>query len=222
MTNTRKRRWRPAITLPLGGLVVVLAVGTLRDPCFWLTAEQRGDRLMAREDWKRAASAYADPWHVGTALYRHGDFDAAASMFARVPGANGAFDRGNALLMHGSYDEAIASYDRALGFQPGWKEAQDNRDLAAARKKASADAGKDRQQESAGAYDADEIVVAPTGADRAVPAPDTSGEGPSDAELRATWLRRVRTTPGQFLRAKFTYEAASASRAGSTTGGEKR
>ena len=30
----------------------------------------------------------------------------------------------------------------------------------------------------------------------------------SDAELRATLLRRVQTSPGDFLRAKFAYQAA--------------
>jgi Ca-activated chloride channel family protein len=30
----------------------------------------------------------------------------------------------------------------------------------------------------------------------------------SDEEMRATWLRRVQTTPGDFLRAKFAYQTA--------------
>ena len=81
----------------------------------------------------QAAEAYADPWHIGVAQFRNGDFEAAAQTFARVPGANGAFNRGNALLMHGNYDGALESYDRALGFTPGWKEAEENRALALAR-----------------------------------------------------------------------------------------
>jgi Ca-activated chloride channel family protein len=35
-----------------------------------------------------------------------------------------------------------------------------------------------------------------------------NGEALSDEDLRATWLRRVQTTPGDFLRAKFAYQAA--------------
>jgi Ca-activated chloride channel homolog len=35
-----------------------------------------------------------------------------------------------------------------------------------------------------------------------------SKETMSDAELRATWLRQVQTTPGDFLRAKFAYQAS--------------
>ena len=39
---------------------------------------------------------------------------------------------------------------------------------------------------------------------------DLNGQALSDAELQATWLRRVQTTPGDFLRAKFAYQAAHA------------
>jgi Ca-activated chloride channel family protein len=35
-----------------------------------------------------------------------------------------------------------------------------------------------------------------------------NGEQMSDADLRATWLRRVQTSPGDFLQAKFAYQAA--------------
>ena len=67
----------------------------------------------------------------GLALYRAGDFEKAAKAFARVPGAEGAYNQGDALLMHGAYDQAIASFDRALGFRPDWKEAQDNEAIVA-------------------------------------------------------------------------------------------
>jgi Ca-activated chloride channel family protein len=41
--------------------------------------------------------------------------------------------------------------------------------------------------------------------------PDLAAEGPaSDADLQATWLRRLQTTPGDFLKAKFAYQAAHA------------
>jgi Ca-activated chloride channel family protein len=38
--------------------------------------------------------------------------------------------------------------------------------------------------------------------------PESAGAGKlSDAELQATWLRRVQTTPGDFLRVKFSYQS---------------
>lgn len=155
-----------------------------------------------------AAKAYRDPWRIATAQYRHGDFEAAAKTFARVPGAKGAFDQGNAWLMHGKYDAAVASYDRALGFQHGWREAEENKALALARKARIDASGKDRDKEGTDKVKPDDVVFDQKGEDKkGEPVELASGEV-SDEELRATWLRRVQTTPGDFLRAKFAYQAA--------------
>jgi len=199
-------RWlRPGV---VALAVLGLAWGSWRDPQFWRTAQQRGDRLLAQQQYREAAQAYRDPWHIAVAQYRNGDFKEAAATFARVPGADGAFDQGNALLMHGAYDDAIASYDRALGFRPGWREAQENRALALARKQQIEDAGEDREQESADAYQPDDTVVDKGGQDDKSKPRDMNSQQLSDAELRASWLRRVQTTPGDFLRAKFAWQAA--------------
>src|SRR5262245_18921555 len=115
-------------------LALGLAVGTVRNPDFWRTADERGEALSRARKFDAAAKAYTDLWRIGVAQYRAGNFEAAAKTFARVPGAPGAFDAGNAWLMHGKYDQAIAAYDRALGFRPGWKEAEDNRPIAVARR----------------------------------------------------------------------------------------
>jgi Ca-activated chloride channel family protein len=188
--------------------LLILVAGTIRNPQFWLTADQRGDRLLAQKKFSEAAKAYSDPWHVAVAQYRNGDFEAAAKTFARVPGADGAFDQGNAWLMHGKYDAAIKSYDRALGFHPGWKEAEDNKALALARKAMLEAPAKHRAEDQTGAYTADKIVFDQKGDDKKAKPREINGKKMSDAELRALWLRRVQTTPGDFLRAKFAYQAA--------------
>jgi Ca-activated chloride channel homolog len=190
----------------------VLAWGSWRVPGFWITPDRHGDRLLAAGDYESAADTYRDPWRIGTAQYRNGDFKKAAATFARVPGAIGAFDQGNAELMHGAYDAAVKSFDRALGFRPGWTEARENKALAIARRQRLEDAGANREQESTGAYEPDETVVDSGGEDRDPPSePEAiNGNALSDSELRATWLRRVQTTPGDFLRAKFAYQAARA------------
>jgi len=192
----------------VASFVLILVAGTIRNPHFWLTAEQRGDRFMAQKKFAEAAKAYSDPWRVGVAQYRNGDFKEAAATFARVPGADGAFDRGNAWLMHGKYDEAIESYDRALIFRPGWKDAQDNKALAQARKAIMEASSKYRADESANAYKPDKISFDQKGEDKKGKPTEINGEKLSDAELRALWLRRVQTTPGDFLQAKFAYQAA--------------
>lgn len=200
--------WRNSFVALIIFVLIYLAYGTWANPNFWLTETQRGDHLMKEKRYADAVKIYQDPWHIGVAQYRNGDFKEAVQTFARVPGADGAFDRGNALLMHGAYDEAIASYQRALSFRPGWTAAQENMALAQARQKAIDDAGKNRDQESAGAYKPDETAFDQKGDDKNSKPVDMNEQQLSDESLRATWLRRVQTTPGDFLRAKFAYQAA--------------
>ncbi len=197
----------------LAGLGLFLLVQSLREPHFWITADQKGSRLFHQGRYAEAAKAFTDPWWIATSQYRHGDFEVAAKTFARVPGAKGAYDQGNAWLMNGKYDAAIASYDRALGFQPGWKEAEENKALAVARKQRLDASGKDRDQESTEAYKPDEIVFDQKGEDKQGKPMELGSEKMSDDELRASWLRRVQTTPSDFLKAKFASQAASSAKA---------
>lgn len=198
-------RWLAA--LGVGVFAVAIVVGSIRNPHFWRTSEQQGDRLLVEKRFAAAAKAYSDPWHMGVAQYRNGDFEAAARTFARVPGATGAFNQGNAWLMHGKYDTAIESYDRALGFRPGWQEAEENKALARARQAALDASGKDREQEATEAYKPDELVFDLKGENQNEKPIEMNDKQLSDEELRSTWLRRVQTTPGDFLRAKFAYQA---------------
>ena len=195
-------------------LALVLAVGTVRNPNFWRTADERGDAFSRARNFDAAAKAYTDPWRIGVAQYRAGNFEAAAKTFARVPGAAGAFDAGDAWLMHGKYEQAIAAYDRALGFRPGWKEAEDNRALAVARRDKHAAAGEYRDEEEPPDEKPDDIVFDQKGGAARKPPELAGGQPLSDEALQATWLRRVQTTPGDFLRAKFAYEAQSATATG--------
>ena len=191
-------------------LVLVLVLETVRDRNFWTTADQRSDVLFQAGKFAQAAKVSADPWRIGTAQYRNGDFEAAAKTFARVPGAIGAYNQGNAWLMHGKYDAAVASYDRALGFRSGWKEAEENKALALARKAKIEASGEDRDQEQTTDEKADDIVFDQKGDDQKGKPVELAGGEMSDEQLRATWLRQVQTKPGDFLRAKFAYQAAHA------------
>jgi len=83
---------RTAILLLAILFLSVLAYGSWNNPNFWRTANQRGDHLMNKKQFKQAANAYEDPWHIGMAQYRNGDFKEAGPTFARVPGADGAFN----------------------------------------------------------------------------------------------------------------------------------
>ena len=193
------------------GFITVLVIGAAREPDFWRTPDRRGDALFRAGKFAEASNIYSDPARIGVAQYRNAEFDAAVKTFSRVPGAVGAFNQGNALVMLGKYDAAIQSYDRALGFRPGWQEAEENKSIAMIRKKRLDESSKNREIESAEAYDPDKIAFDMKGKDqKALPTEMTQGTM-SDAELRATWLRQVQTTPGDFLRAKFAYQASQLS-----------
>ena len=173
----------------------------------WLTPDQHGAWLMARQRYAEAARHFSDPLWQGTALYRDGLFKEAAAAFARVESPEAAFDRGNALLMHGKYSDAIASYDRALRQRPDWREAEANRDLAEARRQ-MLEPPKDNAGGTGGQLKPDEIVFD----DRPQQSGDSkevevvTGGQMSDEQLQALWLRRVQTKPEDFLRAKFAYQ----------------
>jgi len=207
MNKPIHRPHRIAILLSVTFLAA-LVFGTIRDHNFWRTPDQRGDALLRAGKFAEAAKSYGDPWRIGVAQYRNGDFEAAAKTFTRVPGGIGAFDQGNALLMHGNYDGAISTYDRALGFKPNWKDAEENKALAIARKAKIEASGENRAQEQAQAYKPDEIVFDQKGGEKRGEPTEIAGGKASDEELRATWLRNVQTTPGDFLRAKFAYQAS--------------
>jgi Ca-activated chloride channel family protein len=208
--RTRRTRTKIAALAVVFVIVLVLVLESVRDPNFWITADQRSDILFQAGKFAQAAKVSADPWRLGTAQYRNGDFEAAAKTFARLPGAIGAYNQGNASLMHGKYDQAIASYDRALGFRLGWREAEENKALALARKAKIEASGQHRDEEQTTDEKADDIVFDQKGDDqKGKPVELAEGEM-SDEQLRATWLRQVQTTPGDFLRAKFAYQAADA------------
>ena len=173
----------------------------------WLTPDQQGARLMARQRYAEAAQHFRDPLWQGTAFYRDGQFKEAAAVFARVDSPEAAFDRGNALLMQGKYSDAIASYDHALQRRPDWREAKANRDLAEARRQ-MLEPPQDDAGGTGGQMKPDEIVFD----DRPQQSGDSkeveivTGGEMSDEQLQALWLRRVQTRPADFLRAKFAYQ----------------
>lgn len=167
-----------------------------------LRPDQRGRLLLQAGRPAEAAEAFRDPVWRGVALYRAGDFKAAAQAFAARDNAEGAFDQGNALIMLGQYDDAIKRYDRALALRPGWREAQTNREIARIR----GERKKTEGGETGNTDDkADQIVFDKTkkgGEDTTV----EGGKPMSDESVRALWLKRVQTSPADFLRAKFAYE----------------
>jgi Ca-activated chloride channel family protein len=188
------------------GLVVVVALAYcfVDDDCTLLTADQQAYRLYDSGDYEAAAGAFADPMWQGVALFKQGEFEQAGGVFAGFDTPEAAFNQGNALVMQGKYDAAVERYERALELRPDWEPAKVNRDIAAARAAMLAQEG---GEGTGGMLGADEIVFSDK---KSSPSADTEqtegGEKMSDEELRSVWLRQVQTKPGDFLRAKFSYQ----------------
>ena len=195
-----------------GAIVIMCAVGALGigvgiwSVDFWLTPDQQGAWLSQRGMYVESAQRYRDPLRAGIAWYRAGEFKEAGRKFAQVNSATGRFNHGNALVMQGKYTEAVEAYEAALEQQPGWKAAEENRELAQLRAERVKREGGDM---TGGKLGADDIVFSSGkqkegGGEEEVMAED---QQTSDAALQALWLRRVQTKPADFLRAKFAYQA---------------
>ena len=190
-------------------LVVVAAVAycLTNDDCTLLTPDQEAYKLYEAGDYEAAAEGFADPmWH-GTSLFRQGEFEQAAGVFAGYDTAEAAFNQGNSLVMLGKYGEAIARYDRSLELRPDWEPVVINREIAVAR---AALLKQEGGEGTGGMLAADEIVFSDTKSPPSDQQEQTDGgEKLSDEELRAIWLRQVQTKPADFLRAKFAYQHAT-------------
>ena len=171
----------------------------------WFTPDQQGQRHFQRGEFGEAAAAFRDPLWQGAAWYRAGEFEKAAQAFARRDNAEAHYNQGNAWLMRGKYETAIASYDRALEKRPDWKEAAENRAIAAARAKMTEAKGGDMGDQLLGA---DKIVFDKKAKNEGQDTEITGGKALSDQEIQALWLRRVQTRPADFLKAKFAYQRA--------------
>ncbi len=210
MKGKRQLSWIPAA---LAALIMAVLAWCLFFPAhcpfagFLLTPDQQGDLLMRAERYSDAATTFRNPFRKATALYLAGDFKEAAGLFSGYDNAEGAYNHGNALAMQGQYSEAAKRYERALVLRPGWKDAEIN--LAIARQSAER-LKKEGGEMTGGKLEADEYVF-----DKQKQKKESAGEETvegsqalTDADIRATWLRRVQTKPADFLKAKFAFQAA--------------
>ena len=195
-------RWTIAIwaagLLTLGALT--LTSGGLRTP------EQAGYSLYSKSEYKKAAETFTDSYWKAIALYRDGQFKAAANIFAGFDSAEGAFNHGNALLFQGNYEQATKRYERALELRPNWEDAKINRAIAVARAEALDFEGANMTD---GKIGADDYVINNEPSSNQNDNDQTEvveSTELSDAELRAVWLRQVQTDPADFLKSKFNYQ----------------
>ena len=202
------RAWVLAgLACPLVGLLVLAGLWFAGTPLsdLWASPDQRAVKAYQRGDYVEAAELFTDSGWRGMAWFRAGEFERAAIAFVARDDAVASFNRGNAWVMRGKYDQALAAYDRALEFRPGWAPAVENREISRLRK-AKMKGPDDDSGGTGGMLGADEIVVdnRPKGASDEMEVGE--GDALSDAENQALWLKRVQTSPADFLRSKFAWQ----------------
>jgi Ca-activated chloride channel family protein len=95
----------------------------------WQRPDQQGQQALLEGDAKSAAAQFRDPAWRGAALYKAGDYAAAAQALQGIDNADADYNRGNALARAGHLQEAIAAYDAALQKAPQSEDAKANRAL---------------------------------------------------------------------------------------------
>lgn len=174
---------------------------------WFLTPDQQGRLWMERGEPLRAARSFEDRLWKGLAYYAAEDFASAAAALAPVDTARAKFQYGNALARQERLPEAVAAYEQALALERELSEAAFNLDwvqsLLELDQKEYEDAGG-----TGGKLGADKIVFDEKGAKGKgeMTAEEARAQGLSEAQLREMWMRRVQTTPADFLRLKFSYQ----------------
>jgi Ca-activated chloride channel family protein len=175
----------------------------------WLTPDQQGRIAFDQGDYAAAKELFADPMWRGVAAYRAYDFLAAAESFRKIEGPAGRFALGNAEAQNHAYEKAIKAYDEVLAAEPGNSAAKHNKAIVEAALEAQEE--KSRKQEKGEAppdLKADETRVDPSqkgGKRIQVQAEDLTTPGAAEA-----WMREVQTSPADFLKQKFSIQAATA------------
>ena len=174
---------------------------------WWLTPDQQGRVLFERGEYVQAAQRFADPLWKGMAYYASEDFVSAATWFAQVETPYGRFYLGNAMAHLNRLEEALAAYDAALALEPEFDEAQFNREwvqgLYDLSQKEYDDAGG-----TGGMLGADDFVFddRAKNSEQTMTEAEAKQQGLTEEQIESIWMRRVQTTPAEFLEIKFSYQ----------------
>jgi len=95
----------------------------------WQNADQQAQSLMQHGKHKQAAARFEDPQWRAAALYRAGEFAAAAKALKAINTADALYNKGNALARAGRLQDAVTAYEQALKDDGSHEDAQFNRDL---------------------------------------------------------------------------------------------
>lgn len=169
-----------------------------------MTPDQYGQWLYERDRFDEAAEWFISAERKGAALYRAGEFKAAAGPLMGISTAEGFYNYGNALAMQGQYEEAVKAFQQALALKPDWQEAAENLTIAQV---SAARLEKEGGNMTGGQMGADDFTFSKKKNNEGQGF-DEAGSSSDAAATQAIWLRQVQTRPADFLRSKFSYQAA--------------
>jgi len=172
----------------------------------WLTPDQQGRYYFERSDYKTASERFQDPLWKGIAYYKSKDFESAVEQFARVDTYEGYFNLGDAYAHLGRLDQALATYEEVLRRRPDDLAAKENRDLVRSLiQKKKQEKGEEPPEGQEPTYNPDELKFdekGKRGKKGEVDQAELSAE-----QIQEVWMRRLQTTPSDFLRLKFAAQA---------------
>ncbi len=94
----------------------------------WSSADQKAMRAFNKGNTAEAAKQFNHPEWKASALYKNGDYQAAADALKDTSTSDGYYNKGNALAKLGNYEEAIKAYDKALEADANNADAEYNRE----------------------------------------------------------------------------------------------
>ena len=178
---------------------------------WWLSPDQQARIAFEKGDYPKAAQLFEDPLWKGLAFYASQDFASAAMWFSRSDSAFGNFYLGNSLAHQDLLAESIAAYEDALLKQPNFEEAQFNLKWVSGLYELSLKEYDDHGG-TGGKLGADSFVFDDRAKDseQTMSSEEAASQGLTDAQIEDIWMRRVQTTPADFLEFKFSYQLQTA------------
>ena len=173
----------------------------------FLTRDQQGRYYFDKGQCAQAAQRFEDPMWKGLALYAAEDFEAAIGQFASIPTAEAMFSLGNAYAHSKQYVRAVESYDRAIKLKPQYEEARFNRQWVQKIIEEYGQASTDDKEDPGGyGTQVDDDITRQDLADKDLADPSEPMGDDMSEDVMEMWMRRVQTSPADFLRSKFAFQ----------------
>jgi Ca-activated chloride channel homolog len=200
-------------------LVCVVASWQQRADWYWqdllFSRDQQGQWFFKQGDYRQAALRFDNPDWKATAFYAAEEFQSAINLWAEMPSAMAHFKRANALAHIEDYDAAADGYRLAIRLQPDRLAAKKNLELVIAlgTKPKPVDISEGQKATEIGA---DEIVFSndKNRMDKAEDEVEIEEGGLSSDAINDLWMRRLQSSPADFLRLKFRYQSEMGEQSG--------